>query len=281
MAGTTSQLTISKAIEIARQNQHGDIDPAVTTFLEQTIDAIWQRVKAQPSAYLFTKEEFAVFTYYRGRFYGIAIAQQAVRRFWEHRDSSQPASAKGVAVYLPSFTGDSVVLQEDLMREHDGQNCLAKPMSRALEKTVPKRSSFVCQRCHTRRVRCDKKKPFCSPCGRAGRETECTYDMQIKDKCLTGPNDDADENNTSHLKTRRSTFPSNSKVNADQINEDEDEKQIVEDFKVKMLPINKLKRRIQNMDLWDIIEMVDTPRKHVMNERRTISSTQESCTSSI
>ena len=184
---------------------------------------------------------------------------------------------------LPRFTGDSAVLHEKILREHNGQNSLTKPMSRVLEKTVRKRSSFLCQRCHTRRVRCDKKKPFCTPCERAGKEAECTYDMQIKNKPLAGPDDDADENNTSHLMTRRSTFPSNPKVNADQINKNEDKKKIMNDFEVKMLPINKLKRRIQVMKSWDTVgrqeqqkspiregneghvKIADIPRMHVMN----------------
>ena len=81
MASSTSDLTLPKALEIAKQNQHGDIDPAVTVFLGQSIDAIWQRVQAQPSTYVFSTEEFAAFSYYRGVFGDNEIAQQALRRF--------------------------------------------------------------------------------------------------------------------------------------------------------------------------------------------------------
>ncbi|CAD6590990.1 MAG: hypothetical protein ASARMPREDX12_004879 [Alectoria sarmentosa] len=87
MASVKLPLTRATTVEFSIQNQHADIDPGATTFLGQSIDGIWQRVQAQPSTYVFTREEFAVFAifnYYRGVFSDNEIAQQAVQRFWEH-----------------------------------------------------------------------------------------------------------------------------------------------------------------------------------------------------
>lgn len=107
MGGQASnQLTVANALEIAKENQNGQIPPAVTQMLERTIGDIWRRIQAQPSTYVMKKEEFAVFTYYRSRFDNNAVAQQAVARFWNHykvdsprvdgaRSSSSTPSASG------------------------------------------------------------------------------------------------------------------------------------------------------------------------------------------
>ena len=279
MAGATSQFMLSTAIEIARQNQHGDIDPAVTTFLEQTMDAIWQRVRAQPTTYLFTKEEFAVFTYYRDRFDGNPTAQQAIRRFWEHQDSLQPADAKS-AVADSQSEGDSTILQETFLRGHSRQLSLAKGISIAPEKTVSKKSTPNCQRCYTRKTRCDRKQPACTNCERT--DVECIYNEPEQFKRVAGPNYNADESNTFHLKTRKLTFPSNPEVNADQVNKIEVGKKNIKDLEVKM-PKNNLKRRLQIMQSQDTVErqeqrmspirevdeghvkIADTSRMHVMS----------------
>ena len=85
MGGQASnQLTVANALEIAKENQNGQLPPAVTQVLERNIGDIWRRIQAQPSTYVMKKEEFAVFTYYRGRYDNNAVAQQAVARFWNH-----------------------------------------------------------------------------------------------------------------------------------------------------------------------------------------------------
>ena len=43
-SGFCEDLNESQALEIAKQNQNCDIDPAVTTFLRPSIDGIWDRV---------------------------------------------------------------------------------------------------------------------------------------------------------------------------------------------------------------------------------------------
>ncbi|CAF9913209.1 hypothetical protein IMSHALPRED_000945 [Imshaugia aleurites] len=80
----SNQLTVANALEIAKTSQNGQIPPAVTQTLERNIGDIWRRIQAQPSTYVMTQEEFAVFSYYRSRYDNNAVAQQAVARFWNH-----------------------------------------------------------------------------------------------------------------------------------------------------------------------------------------------------
>ena len=81
---STNQLTLTKALEIAKDNQNGQIPSAVTTLLERSIGDTWRKIQAQPNTYVMTKDQFAVFSYYRGRYDNNPIAQHAVARFWNH-----------------------------------------------------------------------------------------------------------------------------------------------------------------------------------------------------
>ena len=137
MAEITNQLTVSKALEIAKQNKHGNIDPVVTAYLGHEIDCIWQRVQAQPLTYIFTKEEFALFNHYRGALDDNEIAQQAVRRFWEHYNG-KPAS-------------------DPELRDMGGNVRRVRP----------------CDRCRRRRIRCNGGPPFCRSCEVTGNA--CVY----------------------------------------------------------------------------------------------------------
>ncbi|KAL8916218.1 MAG: hypothetical protein Q9172_006398 [Xanthocarpia lactea] len=85
---TTSQLTPAKALEIARNSEDGLVPPSVTAVLERAIGELWQRIQAQPTTYVMSKEEFVVFNYYRSRFANIPTAQQAVARFWNNFQGS-------------------------------------------------------------------------------------------------------------------------------------------------------------------------------------------------
>lgn len=178
MASSTSELTLPKALEIAKQNQHGDIDPAVTMFLGRSIDTIWQRVQAQPSTYVFSTEEFAAFSYYRGVFGDNEIAQQALRRFWE-RYGAKSTGTEEEGRHSPTVTSGPAVSQV---------------------------SAVACQRCRTRKVKCDKKKPACTPCDRAGRRAACTYTKQMKGESFAEPSNDVDESKVYHEITPRSTL---------------------------------------------------------------------------
>lgn len=246
MASATSQSTqtISRAIDIVKHKRHGDIDPAVTTFLERTIDAIWQRVKAQPSTYLFTRDEFAVFTLYRDRFGGNEIAQQAVRRFWEHQDASEAAGANRVSVHLcPSVS-----------RERSGRVDPANSLGISPEETLPGRSTFAwgvlaCDRCYISRIICDRIQPVCTTCRRAGWDLSCTYNQRKKDGHL------AELIENKKLMNDAVNMPDNNLERRSPVMESRDRS--IERQKQQMSPTGKVDERH--------LKSVDPTRMHVTN----------------
>ena len=82
MGGSGNQLTLEKALEIAKDPNQSTPTP-VTAMLERKIAEIWQRVQARPTSYVMTRDEFAVFSYFRSR-YNNEVARQAVSRFWSN-----------------------------------------------------------------------------------------------------------------------------------------------------------------------------------------------------
>ncbi|KAF2490871.1 hypothetical protein BU16DRAFT_469797 [Lophium mytilinum] len=76
-------LTVQRALDIAR-NSEGGVDPVISSFLEKAILDLWARLHAQPNTYILSKDEFALFNYFRARFQSSDIAQRAVKRFWDH-----------------------------------------------------------------------------------------------------------------------------------------------------------------------------------------------------
>ena len=82
-SGADGYLTIQRALDIAR-NSEGGVDPTISSYLERVLREVWARLHAQPNTYIFSKDEFALFNYYRARFQSSDIAQRAVQRFWDH-----------------------------------------------------------------------------------------------------------------------------------------------------------------------------------------------------
>ena len=82
--GLSNQLTVKRALEIARNGEDRPLDPAVSAVLERAISEIWQRIQAQPNTYILSKDEFAVFNYFRSRFTFSDVARRAVQRFWDN-----------------------------------------------------------------------------------------------------------------------------------------------------------------------------------------------------
>ncbi|SMR60741.1 unnamed protein product [Zymoseptoria tritici ST99CH_1A5] len=76
-------LDYQSAIDIAR-NSEGELDPTVSAYLELALTDIWSRISLNPTSYIMTKDEFAVFNFYRARFEGDQVAEQAVARYWSH-----------------------------------------------------------------------------------------------------------------------------------------------------------------------------------------------------
>jgi hypothetical protein len=81
------ELTIQKALDIAR-NTEGPVDPAVTAYLERKLREIWVHIEAEPETYILSKDEFALFNFYRQRATSSTLAQAAIRRFWDNYTAS-------------------------------------------------------------------------------------------------------------------------------------------------------------------------------------------------
>ncbi|MCJ1475357.1 hypothetical protein MMC13_004019 [Lambiella insularis] len=79
----SNQITVSKALELVRNSETGEVHPGVDATLEREISKIWQRISARPNEYVMNKEEFAVFNYFQDRFRGNRTAQLAIGRFWK------------------------------------------------------------------------------------------------------------------------------------------------------------------------------------------------------
>ncbi|KAI9167651.1 hypothetical protein HJFPF1_03784 [Paramyrothecium foliicola] len=74
---------VAQALEIARESPDGAQDPTVSKILEQALSHIWARVQAQPSSYIMTRDEFAVFNFFQHRFAGNRTAIMARKRYWD------------------------------------------------------------------------------------------------------------------------------------------------------------------------------------------------------
>lgn len=76
-------MTIQRALETAR-NSEGGVDPSIANFLSRAIRELWAKLEAAPDSYLMSRDEFALFTYYRQRYSNTRVAESAVRRFWDN-----------------------------------------------------------------------------------------------------------------------------------------------------------------------------------------------------
>lgn len=88
----TGVLNYQSAIDIAR-NTEGDLDPVVSAYLEAAVTDIWARISNDSTSYIMTKDEFAVFNFYRTRFQDDDVAEQAVARFWANTHDDIATSA--------------------------------------------------------------------------------------------------------------------------------------------------------------------------------------------
>lgn len=83
--GKNSQdAAVAQALEIARESPDGASDPTVSKILENALSQIWGKVQAQPSSYVMTREEFAVFNFFQHRFIGDKDAVAARKRYWDN-----------------------------------------------------------------------------------------------------------------------------------------------------------------------------------------------------
>lgn len=80
---------VCKALEIARESTDGYVEPKINDILEAAISDVRRRLEAQPDTYVLSRDEFALFNYYRRSKFNDSplaqkIAQTATERFWNN-----------------------------------------------------------------------------------------------------------------------------------------------------------------------------------------------------
>ncbi|KAM3074708.1 hypothetical protein ACMFMG_008131 [Clarireedia jacksonii] len=80
---SSNNLSVHQALELARDSEQGADNPAVIRVLETALETIWGKLQAEPTSYVMTREEFAIFNYFQRRFEGQEIAVEARRRYWD------------------------------------------------------------------------------------------------------------------------------------------------------------------------------------------------------
>ena len=89
MDGT--DLSVTDALEIARDSPEGAEDPTVSSVLDAAVTEIWEKIKAEPTSYVMSRDEFAVFNYFQSRFDGDELTSPAIRRYWDHQERANGA----------------------------------------------------------------------------------------------------------------------------------------------------------------------------------------------
>lgn len=79
--------SVSLALYLARETEEGERDPSVIEILERAILRIWAKIQREPTTYVMTREEFAIFNYFQNRFRGNRIAIAARGRYWSSNHS--------------------------------------------------------------------------------------------------------------------------------------------------------------------------------------------------
>ncbi|THW25689.1 hypothetical protein D6D23_04108 [Aureobasidium pullulans] len=79
--GDSGVLDIQRALDIAR-NTEGDLDHSVAKYLEEQLAGVWNRLESRPDSYVLSKDEFAIFNFFIGRYQESTVAEKAIARFW-------------------------------------------------------------------------------------------------------------------------------------------------------------------------------------------------------
>ena len=199
MASAMSSLTVPEALNIVNQHQHDGIEPAVTSFLARKADEIWQRIQAQPSTYILTREEFTVYAYCREAFGNNEVIQQAIRRFWDQfRDQFQRhlhdkrklnegkemhQKISGSAI-LPKSHLAAIQSPQDKSEAQDPFKPILPPLRRNsdIESFSNGHSAAdndhvanACRRCKLWKIRCNGELPACRLCKVLKRSCVYTY----------------------------------------------------------------------------------------------------------
>lgn len=75
---------VAQALEVARDDHEGPLNPEITDLLDSALKILWRRVMEQPDSYVMTRDEFALFNYYQGRFVNNKVAIGVRGRYWDN-----------------------------------------------------------------------------------------------------------------------------------------------------------------------------------------------------
>jgi hypothetical protein len=85
---SSAPLDTQTALQILRDTEDDNVPQAVEIFVERELRVIVQSLEAAPDSYLLTKDEFALFNFYRHRYANEQFTESAISRFWStHRNS--------------------------------------------------------------------------------------------------------------------------------------------------------------------------------------------------
>ena len=77
-----SRLTITQALEVAKQNE--DLSIKVKKLLEGKLAEVLQKYQSMPDSFIPDEDEYSVLSFYRERMGDNDRYEQVSRRFWKH-----------------------------------------------------------------------------------------------------------------------------------------------------------------------------------------------------
>ncbi|KAK5628702.1 hypothetical protein RRF57_004417 [Xylaria bambusicola] len=75
---------VLQALEVARDNPEAAGHGAIRDLLESTLASIWNKILADKSRYVMSRDEFAIFNFFQDRFRNNPIAMTARKRYWDN-----------------------------------------------------------------------------------------------------------------------------------------------------------------------------------------------------
>jgi hypothetical protein len=82
---SSSSLTISTALEKAREASPDEPEPDVVAFLTAALDEIWRKIRLQPDSYILSNTEYSLFNFYLQRYREDPLTAPAISRHWNNR----------------------------------------------------------------------------------------------------------------------------------------------------------------------------------------------------
>ncbi|KAF7516428.1 hypothetical protein G7054_g14157 [Neopestalotiopsis clavispora] len=108
----SNRQTVAQALEMARDNSAGEIDPVTSSILEDAIAQISFEIQSHPDSYIMTDDEFAVFSYFQHRFQDNKAANDARSRYLAAKDTKHNTQ-DNVPPHVPAAEDTSGLISSD------------------------------------------------------------------------------------------------------------------------------------------------------------------------